>query len=100
MRPEIRRLVELGRLPNEDEADVETLQKAETEYRAIIRPVTDEEAIALAGLFGEDGCFGASSTLMHSIETAPSWPIKVCLADPSNPWILELKNRTIRGGVF
>jgi hypothetical protein len=37
---------------------------------------------------------------MHLIETAPGWPIKNCLADTANPWVLELKNRAIRGGVL
>ena len=100
MRPEIRRLVELGKLPTEDDADVENLRKYEVEYRGITRPITDEEAIALLGLFGEDGCFGLASSLMHLIETAPGWPIRDCLTDTANPWILELKNRAIRGDVL
>jgi hypothetical protein len=100
VRPEIRRLVELGRLPSEDDGDVETLRKYEIEYRGITRPITDEEAIALLGLFGEDGCFGLASSLMHLVETAPGWPIEVCLTDTGNPWILELKKRAIRGGAL
>jgi len=100
MRPEIRRLIELGRLPSEDDGDVETLRKYEIEYRGITQPITDEEAIALLKLFGEDGCFGLASSLMHLVETAPGWPIKAGLTDTRNPWILELKNRAIRGGVF
>ena len=89
MRPEIRRLVDLGRLPSEDEGDVEILRKYEVEYRAIKRPVTDDEAIALLSLFGEDGCFGLASSLMHLIETAPGWPIKEHLIGSTNPWVLE-----------
>lgn len=100
MRPEIRRLVELGKLPSEDDGDIETLRKYEIEYRKITRPISDEEATALVGLFGEDGCFGLASSLMHLIETAPSWPIEPCLIDTGNLWVLELKNRAIRGGVL
>lgn len=100
MRPEICRLVEMGRLPSEDEADTEQVRQYELEYRGITRPITDEEAIALLGLFGEDGCFGLASSLMHLIETAPGWPIKDSLTDTGNPWVLELKNRAIRGGVL
>jgi hypothetical protein len=100
MRPEISRLVELGRLPSEDDADIEKLRKYEVEYRGIARPITDEEAMALVGLFGDDGCFGLASSLMHLIETAPGWPIKNALSDTDNPWVLELKNRAIRGGVL
>jgi hypothetical protein len=90
----------LGTLPSEDDADAMQVRKYEVEYRGITRPVTDEEAVALLGLFGEDGCFGLASSLMHLIETAPGWPIKDCLADTRNPWVLELKNRAIRGGVL
>lgn len=43
MRPEIRRLVELGRLPDEDDADIEKLRKYEFEYRGIARPVLSLE---------------------------------------------------------
>lgn len=85
MRPEIRRLVELGRLPSEDDADIEKLRKYEVEYRGITRPITDEEAMALVGLSGDDGCFGLASSLMHLVETAPGWPIKNCLSDTDNP---------------
>ena len=100
MQPEIRRLVELGRLPSEDDADIEKLCKYEVEYRGIARPISDEEATALVGLFGDDGCFGLASSLMHLIETAPGCPIKNCLTNTDNPWVLELKNRAIRGGVL
>ena len=100
MRPEIQNIVQLGPLPSEDDATVELLQKYEAAYRAIARPVTDEEAIALVGLFGLDGCFGFSSSLMHLIETAPSWPIKDCLSNTNNSWILEMRNRAIRGGLL
>ena len=100
MRAQIRSLLELGRLPCEDDADVEQLSKYDTAYRKIKRPVTDEEAIALVGLFGEDGCFGLASSLMHLVETAPGWPIKDALDNPGNLWVLELKNRAIRSGVL
>ncbi len=98
MRKEIQRLIELGRLPSEDAADVEMLRKYDLEYRAIERPISDEEAEALIELFGEDGCYGLASSLMHLIETAPSWPIRSCLGNVHNPWILELKARALGGG--
>jgi hypothetical protein len=100
MRPEIRVLVELGRLPSEDDAEVELLERYETGLLQIEPPVTDEEAIALVGLYGDDGCFGLASTLIHLIETAPGWPINEVLAATGNPWILELKNRAIRAGLL
>ncbi|MDX2851185.1 hypothetical protein [Actinacidiphila glaucinigra] len=33
--------------------------------------MTDEEAHALAGCFGDDECFGVAWVLLHLIETAP-----------------------------
>lgn len=100
MRPEIRVFVELGRLPSEDDAEVELLKTYDTAYRKIEPPITDEEAIALVGLFGDDGCFGLASSVMHLIETAPGWPIEDVLAATNNAWILELTNRAIRGGLL
>lgn len=100
MRAEIQRLVELDRLPCEDNADVDRLRQYEAEYRKIKRPVTDEEAIALVGLFGDDGRFELASSVMHLVETAPGWPIRDALTSIDNPWILELKNRAIRGGLL
>jgi len=100
MRPEIRVLVELGRLPSEDDAEVDLLKKFDTAYRKIEPPVSDEEAIALVELFGDDGCFGLASSLMHLVETAPGWPVEDVLAATDNPWILELKNRATRGGLL
>lgn len=100
MRPEIRTLVELGRLPSEDGTDIEKLRKFDEAYRGITAPLTDEEAISLIAVFGDDGCFGLASSLMHLIETAPGWPIGKCLTNITNPWVLELKSRAIRGGTF
>ncbi len=98
MRPEVAQLVQLGKLPTEGEATVERIREYEIHYRAISRPVTDEEACALVTIFGEDGCFGFASSLVHLIETAPNWPLAECLINTQNEWVAELKNRAIRGG--
>lgn len=65
MRPEIRRLVELGKLPSKDNGDIETPRNYEIEYRGITKPIIDEEAIALLGPFEEDalGSLHRSCTL-------------------------------------
>jgi hypothetical protein len=98
MRSEVKALINLGSLPREREATVSQLQAIEAAYKAISRPVSNEEARALIVLFGEDGCFGLASALMHLIETAPDWPLVDCLRNSSNPWLVELRERAVRGG--
>ena len=98
MRSEIANLVQLGTLPSERGASPERIQQFEQCYRAISRPVSDEEARALVALFGNDGCFGLASSLVHLIETAPAWPLVDCLENTENEWVAELRQRAIRGG--
>jgi len=98
VRKEIEEMNALGPLPSEECRDIELIKKYENLYRAITRPVTVEEARILVKLFGSDGCFGFASSLVHLIETAPGWPLEDCLCDMDNEWIVELRNRAIRGG--
>lgn len=98
VRKEIENLNTLGPLPSEDDADVVLLKEYDKLYRAIISPITDQEARILVRLFGPDGCFGLASSILHLIETAPGWPLEDCLTDLNNEWIVELRNRCIRGG--
>jgi hypothetical protein len=98
VRREIEEMHALGPLPSEDDADVAVLKKYEELYRAIVKPITNEEARILVELFGPDGCFGLASSFMHLIETAPNWPLEDCLRDLTNEWKVELRNRSIRGG--
>ncbi len=100
IRQEINALNILGSLPSEHGAKPELIRKYEELYRSITRPVTDDEARVLVKLFGADGCFGLASSLVHLIETAPGWPLKDCLNDLDNEWIIELRNRAIRGGLL
>jgi hypothetical protein len=72
------------------------LERYEQLLLSIEKPVTDEEAKALTGVFGVDGCFGLGSTLLHLIETAPNWPIGECLENPGNEWIQMLNDRAKR----
>jgi hypothetical protein len=74
MRPEVDRIVQLDPLPSENEASPERFSQFEQSYRAIGRPIPDDEARALVALVGDDGCFGLASSLVHLIETAPGWP--------------------------
>ncbi len=100
VRKEIEEMGALGPLPSENDADIDFLKKYEGLYRAVTRPVTDDEARVLVNLFGTDGCFGAASSLMHLIETAPGWPLEECLRNQDNEWVIELRNRCIRGGLI
>jgi hypothetical protein len=56
-------------------------------------PVTDEEVCELVKLFGPDDCFGLAWTLLHSIETAPVWPIESALDGQEGEWIDRLCER-------
>lgn len=99
IRSQVQELSDLGPLPSEDLRDVELMKKYDYLYRAIAKPVSDDEARVLVKLFGQDGCFGLASALMHLIETAPNWPLADCLpANSKNEWVIELRNRAIRGG--
>lgn len=98
IRKEIEEMRELGPLPSEDSRDVALLKKYDNLYRSIAKPITDDEARVLVKLFGQDGSFGLASSLMHLIETAPGWPMEDCLRDQDNEWIVEMRNRAIRGG--
>jgi hypothetical protein len=98
MRNQVKALIDFGKLPSESDASLERLQAIEAAYKAISRPVSNEEARQLIVMFGDDGCFGLASSLMHLIETAPDWPIVDCLQSPANSWVVELRERAIRGG--
>lgn len=67
MRPEIKRLLILGPLPSEDDATIEHLRLVEDILKTVRKPVTNDEARALASLFGADGCFGVAWSYLHLI---------------------------------
>lgn len=75
IRPEIRRLVEMGPFPSSDDAEAEDLSRREAALKAIRPPVTQEEASELTRCFGPDEYFGLAWSLLHIIETAPARPI-------------------------
>jgi hypothetical protein len=98
MRQEVREFVALGSLPDE-QADEQQINQHEELLARITAPVTDEEAQALAEMFGPDDCYGLAWTLLHLIETAPNWPLSGVLGDDGNEWIQRLRNRAAAGRV-
>ncbi|WP_431679502.1 hypothetical protein [Kitasatospora sp. KL5] len=76
IRSEVAEFIALGKLPSEDDERPDEIVAAAVDHAAdllgrIARPVTDEEAHALAECFGEDECYGVGWVLLHLIETAP-----------------------------
>ncbi len=100
MRDEVKALVALGPFPPEPDATPEVVEHYERALKSIAKPVSDEEAGELAKVFGPDDCFGLAWSLLHLIETAPSWPLRNALATASPVWAEELKQRSVRGGVW
>lgn len=76
VRRQVSDFIALGKLPSEDGEPDEALEEAVEQAGALLdlieRPVSDEEAHALAECFGQDVCFGLAWSLLHLIETAPS----------------------------
>lgn len=98
VRTAVEELEKLGPLPSEDDAEVVQLERIEELYRAIAKPITDDEARVLVELFGPYGCYGVASSFMHLIETAPGWPLRDCLQELNNERKIELRDRAIRSG--
>ncbi|MFF8414572.1 hypothetical protein [Streptomyces omiyaensis] len=88
MRTDVRTFVDEGALPDQ-EADEEEIARRERQLLAIARPVTAEEAAALAGCFGPDDCYGLAWSLVHLVETAPVPPPVVPRPGPDASWWAE-----------
>ncbi|WP_146984133.1 hypothetical protein [Bradyrhizobium macuxiense] len=93
MQPAIERLVQIGPLPSSIVATAPILQELDALLAKAQTPITDDEARALVRLFGPDDCFGLSWSLLHVIETSPSWPIADALRGLSGEWIDRLRER-------
>lgn len=99
VRKEVAEFVAMGPLPaeNDPDSDEHDLSRRQSALEAIQRPVTEDEAVALIGCFGPDGCFGLAWTLLHLIETAPDTPVHFKPQEPSNEWVRQLWERWQRG---
>jgi hypothetical protein len=96
MREQVLQLIQLGALPASSTAEVDHLTNYDAALQRIPRPLSDEEACALVALFGPDDCFGMAWTLLHLIETAPSWPIDNCIKRATGPWAQHLRDTAAR----
>ena len=97
IREAVTELVKLGPLPDEktDIADG-VIERYEELLHSIARPVSRAEAEALVMLFPPNGCFGLNWTLLHLIETAPSWPLLDAIEEcPSVEWKQRMMDRVI-----
>ena len=88
----------MGPLPGENEVSGAFLHQFHSLLELIRselseKPLTDDEARSLVGLFGIDDAYGVAWSLLHLIETAPNWPIADGLEDTSNEWVDRLKRR-------
>ena len=99
LQPAVQSLVEMGPAPSSQDVSVEWLEAAQRHIENIQKPVSDEEARALAKLFGPDECFGFGWTLLHIIEAAPGWPLKDVLDMPTNEWIERLRVGVANAGL-
>jgi hypothetical protein len=102
IRDAILQLQQLGPLPLYSDLDgmefdtgMYLLEQYGVLLKAIVRPVTNDEARILVTLFprGEDDCYEMAWPLLHLIETAPGWPLEDCLQDETNDWIKRLNLR-------
>ncbi|WP_436897850.1 hypothetical protein [Acinetobacter gyllenbergii] len=94
----ITEMISMGKFPSakdilNDKNGYEYVSKVQELIEQIQEPLTIEEAISLANLFGNDSFFGLANELVRLIETAPEWPISEVFYNNQNPWILSLVNR-------
>lgn len=91
IRKQVQDLVSLGPFPGyKEDPTPDLVGKYEELLSGIQPPVTDEEAKVLVRMFGADDFFGLAWTVVHLVETAPSWPIEECLHS-NNEWVQLLR---------
>lgn len=93
IRHEIIELDRLGPFPASKNGNLESIKKQEKLLNFITEPVSRDEAVILAKLFGPDDYFGLAWTVLHLVESCPDWPVEACLIDTSNEWIARLNRR-------
>ena len=96
IRKSVKDLVRLGPFPPMAASPPERVQEYQGLLASITPPLTDQEAIDLLSIFGDDDYFGLAWTLLHLIETAPSPPLDSAPAEDASEWIRRLWNRAQR----
>jgi hypothetical protein len=88
----------MGPFPDSASAayEQERLEEYHRRLESIAKPVSDDEAEALLGLFGPDDCFGLAWTLVHLVESAPGWPLVDRIPESGSPWLQVLRERAGR----
>src|SRR4051794_23321843 len=97
MRRGVIQLLELGQMPSEATADDATVSAFSDAVETLEPPASGEEASALAAILPEtqDSLFGLAWTVLHFIESSPSWPNPRILSG-SGAWIAVLRERAAR----
>lgn len=96
IRAKVAEILSRGPIPSETDGEEAEFSWLEDALSSLELPLTNEEAAALAALFGEDNCFGLAWTLLHAIETSPD-PVYASDPGPSaNEWQRRLWERARR----
>lgn len=99
MRADVAAFVAAGPLPDWD-AREEEISYRQAQLEAITRPVTGEEAAALAQCFGPDDCYGLAWTLLHLIETGPNPVVTTRPGPDTNEWHHTRWIRAVNSGLI
>ena len=95
----VQELIQLGPMPTDVEAEVDSTRVARWAHLlgqlVAEGGISDDEARSLADLFPSDDSdsFGLAWTLVHLVESAPSWPIREAVDRSSGPWAEILAQR-------
>ncbi|MEO3988823.1 hypothetical protein [Pseudocitrobacter cyperus] len=95
MRKAVVDLISMGQLPSEDNEDISVYDKYQKIIDSISPPISREEANALVLLFGNDGCYGLTSTLVHLIESASDFCINDFNKIENNYGVNILRSRVL-----
>jgi hypothetical protein len=93
IRSTVRDLFELGPFPAEDVISQEDIEERERRLDRITSPVSDEEARLLVGCFGVDDCYGLAWTLLHLVESAPTFRVDTEPHPEAGEWIWRMWTR-------
>ncbi|MET8136249.1 hypothetical protein [Streptomyces sp. NPDC005251] len=98
MKLQVQVFVADGPLPDWDASEDE-IDRRVHQLNTILKPVTGEEAKALASCFGPDDCYGVAWTLLHIIETGPNPVLTTEPGPDANEWHQRLYDRAVFGGL-